>query len=151
MVKNVFSGGERGSAQAQRPAPARHQPGQIVARLLAEHGLVAGDEGGGAHQAHMLGQLEGHLDVAGHRLGLHPAAIAQLAAIMHQVAPDVQIVAATQSPTLANQFGWQDFIVADRRAGASSFRRLSETEVVPWMEDFAMGEIWEKNLIGGRP
>ena len=84
-------------------------------------------------------------------LGLHPAAIAQLAAIMHQVSPDVQIIAATQSPTFANQFAWKDFVVVDRVEGASSLRRLSEEEVAPWMADFAMGDIWEKNLIGGQP
>lgn len=84
-------------------------------------------------------------------LGLHPAAISQLAALMHQVAPDVQIIAATQSPSFANHFGWKDFIVVDREDGASRFRRLTEAEVEPWMDEFAMGEIWEKNLIGGRP
>jgi predicted ATPase len=84
-------------------------------------------------------------------LGLHPAAIAQLAALMHQVAPDVQIIAATQSPTFANHFSWEDFIVVDRENDASLFRRLTESEVQHWMDEFAMGEIWEKNLIGGRP
>ena len=81
-------------------------------------------------------------------LGLHPAAIAQLAATMHQVAPMAQIIAATQSPTFANHFGWEDFIVVDRVDEASRFRRLSEDEVRPWMDDFGMGDIWEKNLIG---
>lgn len=84
-------------------------------------------------------------------LGLHPSAIVQLAALMHQVAPQVQIIAATQSPAFANQFGWKDFIVVDRYQDSSNFRRLTETEVAPWMDEFAMGEIWEKNLIGGRP
>ncbi|HXP97574.1 MAG TPA: AAA family ATPase [Telmatospirillum sp.] len=84
-------------------------------------------------------------------LGLHPAAIAQLAALMHQVAPAVQIIAATQSPAFANHFGWEDFVVVDRDEDASRFRRLTEDEVRPWMDEFAMGEIWEKNLIGGRP
>jgi predicted ATPase len=84
-------------------------------------------------------------------LGLHPSAIAQLAALMHQAAPTVQIIAATQSPTLANHFGWADLIVADRYENESRFRRLTEDEVKFWMDDFAMGEIWEKNLIGARP
>jgi predicted ATPase len=84
-------------------------------------------------------------------LGLHPAAIAQLAALMHQVAPEVQIIAATQSPAFANHFGWEDFVVVDRQEDASRFRRLTEDEIRPWMDDFDMGEIWEKNLIGGRP
>lgn len=84
-------------------------------------------------------------------LGLHPAALAHLAALMHQVSPDVQIIAATQSPTFANHFGWEDFVVVDRVDDASLFRRLVEDDVKHWMDEFAMGEIWEKNLIGGRP
>jgi predicted ATPase len=84
-------------------------------------------------------------------LGLHPAAIAQLAALMHQVAPEVQVIAATQSPTFANHFGWEDIIVVDRVDDASRFRRLTEEEVKPWADEFGMGEAWEKNLIGGRP
>jgi len=84
-------------------------------------------------------------------LGLHPAAIGLLAALMHQAAPNVQIIAATQSPTLINHFGWEDFIVVDRIEDSSRFRRLTEGEVKPWMEDFAMGDIWEKNIVGGRP
>ena len=84
-------------------------------------------------------------------LGLHPSAIALLAALMHQAAPKVQIIAATQSPTLANHFNWEDFIVVDRVDDASRFRRLTEEEVKPWMDEFGMGEIWERNIIGGLP
>lgn len=84
-------------------------------------------------------------------LGLHPAAVTQLAALMQQVSAEVQIIAATQSPTFANHFGWQDFIVVDRVEDASRFRRLTAEEVAPWAAEFGMGEAWEKNLIGGRP
>jgi predicted ATPase len=84
-------------------------------------------------------------------LGLHPAAITQLGAVIHQVSPEVQIIAATQSPTFVNQFTWEDMIVVDRKDDASTFRRLTEEDVKPWMDDFSMGEIWEKNIIGGRP
>ena len=42
-------------------------------------------------------------------------------------------------------------IVADRVEDASRFRRLTEEEVAPWAEEFGMGEIWEKTLVGGRP
>ncbi len=84
-------------------------------------------------------------------LGLHPAAIAQLAAMIHQISPNVQIIAATQSPTFANYFSWQDFIVVERENEASTFRRLKEEEVKPWLDEFAMGAIWEMNLIGGQP
>jgi predicted ATPase len=84
-------------------------------------------------------------------LGLHPAAITYLAALIHNITPEVQVIAATQSPTFANCFGFEDFIVTDRKNDASTFRRLVEEEVKPWLDEFSMGDIWEKNLIGGRP
>lgn len=84
-------------------------------------------------------------------LGLHPAALAEIAALMHEVAPRVQIIAATQSPTFANHFGWRDAIMVDRVEDASSFRRLTEAEVAPWAADYGIGDMWERNLVGGRP
>lgn len=84
-------------------------------------------------------------------LGLHPAALALLASVMHSVKDRVQIICSTQSVTFANQFSWQDIIVADRSGEASTFRRLEEKEVKAWMDEYSMGEAWEKNLIGGRP
>ncbi len=84
-------------------------------------------------------------------LGLHPAALAELAALMHEIAPRVQIIAATQSPTFANHFGWRDVIMVDRVDDASTFRRLTEAEVAPWASDHGIGDMWERNLIGGRP
>jgi len=84
-------------------------------------------------------------------LGLHPFAIHLLADMMRSVSDRTQIIAATQSVTFANQFNWPDLVVVDREKQASSFRRLSEDEVKSWMDDYAMGDLWEKNLIGGRP
>ncbi len=84
-------------------------------------------------------------------LGLHPAAIELLASVMHQVAGSAQIIAATQSPTFAAWFRWDEFVIVDRVDEASEFRRLELSEVAAWMDEFSMGDIWMKNLIGGRP
>ena len=88
-------------------------------------------------------------------LGLHPFALHLLAGIMDSVKERTQIVCATQSVTFVNQFSWQDIIVAETpggmTGGGTQLRRLSEDEVTAWLDDFAMGELWEKNVIGGRP
>ena len=84
-------------------------------------------------------------------LSLDPAALAQLACLVHQAAPEVQIIAATQSPTFASWFSWEDFIVIDREQDESRFRRLAQDEVKPWLGKLTMGEMWEMNIIGGRP
>jgi len=91
-------------------------------------------------------------------LGLHPYALGLLADMMRMASEKTQVIAATQSVTLANQFDWKDLIVVERRDNASTFRRLREREVSAWLENFeeggtplGMGDLWEKNIIGGNP
>ena len=84
-------------------------------------------------------------------LGLHPAALEVLADIIKSVSKKNQIICSTQSVTFANQFNAEDFIVVDQDCGASTFKRVSEKELSVWLEDYSMGDIWTKNLIGGRP
>lgn len=84
-------------------------------------------------------------------LGLHPYALHLLAAMMRTASSKTQIIASTQSVTLANQFSWEDLIIVDRVNDASQFRRLSEQDVAAWLDEFAIGELWEKNVIGGTP
>jgi len=85
-------------------------------------------------------------------LGLHPSAIALLAGMVRSASVHRQVILATQSVTLVNQFSPEDVIVVERdKDGASVFRRLDEGSITGWLEDYALGEMWEKNLIGGRP
>lgn len=84
-------------------------------------------------------------------LGLHPFAIQVLGGLIRSAGQRTQILVSTQSVTLANEFGCKDIVVVDRANGASSFRRLPEQEVEHWLSDYRMGDIWEKNLIGGSP
>lgn len=84
-------------------------------------------------------------------LGLHPAAITHLAALLRTRAQACQILAATQSVTLVNQLEPGDVRVVDRRGGESTFKHLAGENLDPWMDVYAIGDLWEKNLIGGRP
>lgn len=84
-------------------------------------------------------------------LGLHPAAITLLASLLQSAASRTQILAATQSVTLVNQLTPDEVWVADRIDGASQFRHLKAEDMSAWLEDYALGELWEKNLLGGRP
>ncbi len=84
-------------------------------------------------------------------LGLHPHALALLAEMVRSSAEHTQIILATQSVTLVNQFSPQDIIVVDRVEGVSHLRRLPQEEISSWLEDYGLGDLWEKNLLGGRP
>ena len=69
---------------------------------------------------------------------------------MHEASERMQIIAATQSVSLVNQFSIDDLIVVERKDGASIFKRLHEREFELWLEDYSVGELWEKNVLGGR-
>ena len=84
-------------------------------------------------------------------LGLHPAALESLADIVKSVSKNHQVICSTQSVTFANQFNPEDFIVVDQIKGESSFKRVTRSELECWFEDYSMGDIWNKNLIGGMP
>lgn len=84
-------------------------------------------------------------------LGLHPFAIHLLASLIQSASEKSQVIISTQSVTLINQFTPEDIIVVDRKDNQSVFRRLDQDELDLWQEEYALGEIWEKNLIGGRP
>lgn len=84
-------------------------------------------------------------------LGMHPAAIAVLAELIQAAAHRTQVIAATQSPALIDQFGIDDIIVVNRENGASTFQRLKEEDFSVWLEDYSVGELWSKNLIHGGP
>jgi predicted ATPase len=84
-------------------------------------------------------------------LGLHPAAIVVLGGLLRAASARVQVLLATQSVTLLNQFTPDDVIVAERESEATVFRRLSEMDQTSWIDGYALGELWEMNAMGGRP
>jgi len=84
-------------------------------------------------------------------LGLHPFAITQLAAMLESAAQRTQILVATQSVTLIDQLDPSVVVIVDRAEGQSTFRRVAPEEVSAWEDEYALGEIWMKNVIGGRP
>lgn len=84
-------------------------------------------------------------------LGLHPSAINKLAALIEKASVNSQIILSTQSVNLVDNFEPKDIIVVDRINNASSFRHLNEEELTDWLEDYSLGQVWEKNIIGGQP
>ncbi len=84
-------------------------------------------------------------------LGLHPAAIALIGDMIKALANDRQIIAATQSPLLVDTFGLGEIIVLELQDERTKARRLNEVEYRQWLEEYTTGELWQKNLIGGRP
>jgi predicted ATPase len=84
-------------------------------------------------------------------LGLHPAAITLLAALLDSASTRTQVMIATQSVTLVNQFEPVKVWTVDREGHESVFRHLSEEKMTGWLDDYSLGDLWEKNVIGARP
>jgi predicted ATPase len=84
-------------------------------------------------------------------LGLHPAAITLLADMLSSAATRTQVIVATQSVTLVNQFEPESVWTVDREDNQSVFRHLSKQDMKAWLDDYGLGELWEKNVLGARP
>ena len=85
-------------------------------------------------------------------LGLHPTAIELVAHMVKALAQEKQVIVATQSPVLVDVFGLDEIIILDLKDGKSELRKLDPNEFRIWIEqDFTPGQLWEKNLLGGRP
>ena len=84
-------------------------------------------------------------------LGLHPSAITLLASLVQQAASDTQIILATQSSLLIDYFNPEDILVADHLEGATELKRLEPESLESWLTDYSLGQLWEKNELGGCP
>ena len=62
-----------------------------------------------------------------------------------------QVIVATQSPLLVDTFSLNEIIVLELQDGETKVRRLDTNEYQHWLEEYTTGELWQKNLLSGRP
>ena len=86
-------------------------------------------------------------------IGLHPFALSELAAEVRTASKTSQMIISTQSPLLLNHFDCEDVITADYDTvlQRSVLRRHTKSELTEWLKDYSLGELWEKNVLGGLP
>lgn len=84
-------------------------------------------------------------------LGLHPHALEIVAGLMRAVSLRTQVIVATQSQTFLNYFEPSEVITVESHDAQALFRRLDSAELKEWLEDYSMGELWQRNVLGGGP
>jgi len=84
-------------------------------------------------------------------LGLHPAALGVLLRPDLKCGARRQVIVSTQSPVLLDYFEPRDVVVAERMNSATNFRRLDEVQLASWLEEYSLSELYDKNVLGGRP
>lgn len=86
-------------------------------------------------------------------LGLHPAAIPHLAGMIRMASQNAQILAATQSMQLVDEFDPEHLLIVERdeKNSCSIFRKLDSEHLKEWLARYNLSELLEKNVLGGQP
>ena len=85
-------------------------------------------------------------------LGLHPTAIDVIGGLIRAVSQKAQVIVATQSTAFVDRFDLSDIVVVERKGRKSVFQRQENSQALKeWLKAYSLSELWEKNVIGGRP
>lgn len=84
-------------------------------------------------------------------LGLHPYALNVVASLFRSASHHAQVLLSTQSGAFLDHFDVEDIIIVERDGESSKFVRPNAEELKDWLQDYSLGEIWAKNVIGAGP
>lgn len=84
-------------------------------------------------------------------LGLHPFAITVLAGMFRLAEEGCQLIVSTQSSPLVDHLQVEDLIVVDRVDGGTVLTKPKLDVLQEWLDEYSLGELWDKNLLGGMP
>lgn len=84
-------------------------------------------------------------------LGLHPAAINVVGGLIRALSDKIQVIVATQSMPFVDCFDPSAIVIVDRENRSTTFRQLNEEDLEEWTEEYSLSDLWEKNVLGGRP
>ncbi len=84
-------------------------------------------------------------------LGLHPHALAVIASLFQAASEHTQVLISTQSSRFVDAFEPEDIVVVERDGEATTLKRPDTETLGAWLEDYSLGEAWEKNVFGGGP
>ncbi len=84
-------------------------------------------------------------------LGLHPYALNVIASLFKSASHHTQVLISTQSTSLLDNFDPEDVVVVNREGRESHFTRPDAEKLDAWLDEYSLGEVWEKNVIGGGP
>lgn len=84
-------------------------------------------------------------------LGLHPYAIKLLVSLLQESAQKAQVIVSTQSSLLLDELTPEQVIVVNQSNGESILERQDSMKLASWLKEYTMGQLWEKNELGGLP
>lgn len=84
-------------------------------------------------------------------LGLHPFAIKLLTSLLYEAAERAQLIVSTQSSLLLDELTPEQVIVVNHRNGETLLERQDSDQLQAWLAEYTLGQLWEKNELGGQP
>ncbi len=86
-------------------------------------------------------------------MGLHPDAAALLGEVLAEASSRMQLIVTTHSEALISALSDQsDAVVAcERSAASTALRRLSSRDLVDWLADYQLGDLWRMGELGANP
>lgn len=84
-------------------------------------------------------------------LGLHPVAISLVGGMIKSLSTERQVIVATQSPLLVDEFRIDEIIVLNLQNGRTEAQAFDPNAYQAWLTEYTTGELWQKNLLGGLP
>ncbi|MBR4608210.1 MAG: AAA family ATPase [Lachnospiraceae bacterium] len=86
-------------------------------------------------------------------LGLHPDAIGKLGGIIRMASHHAQVLLATQSTRLVDEFDPEEIVIVeqDNERKSTVLRQIDPEGLRDWLDQYSLSQLWEKNVLGGQP
>lgn len=84
-------------------------------------------------------------------LGLHPDLVNVLARLLTTASERTQLIVTTHSEALVDAFREtpEVVMVCERHEGSTTMRRLDPSQLAEWLEEYSLGQLWSKGMLGG--
>ncbi len=84
-------------------------------------------------------------------MGLHPDMIHSIAEIIKSTSKNSQLIIATHSPLLLNEFEIDEVLIFEKDAdNQTTVTTKSEEDFAEWNDNYLVGQLWLRGLIGGK-
>jgi predicted ATPase len=84
-------------------------------------------------------------------LGLHPDIVPTIAELLKEASQRTQLIVTTHSEALVSALSDvpESVVVCDSGPDGTTLRRLNRDDLATWLENYSLGEIWQRGEIGG--
>jgi len=84
-------------------------------------------------------------------VSLHPELLRHLVYLMREASKHTQLIVATHSDRLIRFLKPHEVLVCDLEEGEAKMRWADTLNLNKWLEDYSLDQVWEMNVMGGRP